>query len=138
MDWFDLGAINWLAVVLAFLLSFGLGWFWYSPQGFFTPWKRANGITEQQMGEANMGTAFGGTIAASLLGVILLAVLMAAADVSGWWQGLVFGAILGLVFRGGAHALHNGFAIRKPMVTLIDAAHDTVALAVAGSIIGLM
>jgi hypothetical protein len=138
MEWFDLGAINWWAVVVAFVLSFGLGWFWYSPQGFFGPWKRAAGITDEQMREADMGIAFGGTAAANLLGVILLAVLMAAADVSGWWQGLAFGAILGLVFRGGAHALHNGFAIRKPMVTLIDAAHDTVALALAGLIIGLM
>lgn len=138
MEWFDLGAINWLAVVFAFLLAFGLGWFWYSPQGFFNPWKRAASITDQQMQEADMGLAFGGTAAANLLGVILLAVLMAAADVSGWWQGLVFGAILGLIFRGGAHALHHGFAIRKPMVTLIDAAHDTAALALAGLIIGLM
>lgn len=138
MEWIDLNAVNWMSVTFAFLLSFGLGWFWYSPQGFFNPWKRAIGMKDEQMREADMGVAFGGTIAASLLGVILLAVLMAAADVSGWWQGLVFGAVLGLIFRGGAHALHNGFAIRKPLVTLIDAAHDTVALALAGLIIGLM
>ncbi len=138
MEWIDLGAVNWMAVAFAFLLTFGLGWFWYSPQGFFTPWKRATGITDQQMREADMGMAFAGTATANLLGVILLAVLMVAADVSGWWQGIVFGALLGLIFRGGAHALHNGFAIRKPIVTLIDAAHDTVALALAGLIIGLM
>jgi hypothetical protein len=138
VEWIDLAAVNWMSVALAFVLSFGLGWFWYSPQGLFKPWKRATGITDQQMREADMGLAFTGTVTANLLGVILLAVLMAAADVSGWWQGLVFGAILGLIFRGGAHALHNGFAIRKPIVTLIDAAHDTVALALAGLIIGLM
>lgn len=138
MEWIDLNAVNWMSVAFAFLLSFGLGWFWYSPQGFFNPWKRAAGITDGQMREADMGMAFAGTATANLFGVILLAVLMAAADVSGWWQGLVFGAVLGLIFRGGAHALHNGFAIRKPVVTLIDAAHDTVALALAGLIIGLM
>lgn len=138
MEWIDLNAVNWMSVTFAFLLSFGLGWFWYSPQGFFNPWKRAAGITDRQMREADMGMAFAGTATANLFGVILLAVLMAAADVSGWWQGLVFGAVLGLIFRGGAHALHNGFAIRKPLVTLIDAAHDTVALALAGLIIGLM
>ncbi len=138
MEWIDLNAVNWMSVAFAFLLSFGLGWFWYSPQGFFNPWKRAAGITDRQMREADMGMAFAGTATANLFGVILLAVLMAAADVSGWWQGLVFGAVLGLIFRGGAHALHNGFAIRKPLVTLIDAAHDTVALALAGLIIGLM
>ncbi|MCB2412249.1 DUF1761 domain-containing protein [Demequina sp. TTPB684] len=138
MEWFDLGAINWWAVVVAFVLSFGLGWLWYSPQGFFVPWKRAAGFTDEQMREADMGIAFAGTVVANVLGVLLLAVLMAAADVSGGWQGLAFGAIVGLVFRGGAHALHNGFAIRKPLVTVIDAAHDTVALALAGLVIGLM
>jgi hypothetical protein len=138
VEWIDLGAVNWMSVAFAFLLSFGLGWLWYSPQGFFNPWKRAAGITDEQMREADMGIAFGLTATANLFGVILLAVLMAATDVSGWWQGLVFGAIVGLVFRGGAHALHNGFAIRKHLVTVIDAAHDTVALALAGLIIGLM
>lgn len=138
MEWFDVADISWPAVALAFLLSFGLGWLWYSPQGFFGPWQRATGITHEQMQEANMPVAFGGTAIANLLGVILLAAVMVAADVSGWWQGLVFGAVVGLVFRGGAHALHNGFAIRKPMVTLIDAAHDTLALALAGLIIGVM
>ncbi len=138
MQWFDVVDISWPAVALAFVLAFGLGWLWYSPQGFFRPWQRATGITQDQMRQANMPVAFAGTALANLLGVILLAMLMAAADVSGWWQGLVFGALVGLVFRGGAHALHNGFAIRKPMVTLIDAAHDTLALALAGLIIGLM
>ena len=63
---------------------------------------------------------------------------MAAADISGGWQGLAFGAIVGLVFRGGAPALHHGFAMRKPMVPFIDAARDTVAFALAGLGVGLM
>jgi hypothetical protein len=49
----------------------------------------------------------------------------------------VLGAILGFVFRGGAHAIHNGFAARDWRVTLIDTAHDTVGLAVAGAILAL-
>lgn len=57
---------------------------------------------------------------------------------SGWGQGLVFGLVLGLVFRAGAHAIHNGFARRSPMVTVIDGLHDIGALALAGLVLGLM
>ncbi len=35
MEWFSFEGVNWLAVALAFLASFVLGWFWYAPQGFF-------------------------------------------------------------------------------------------------------
>jgi hypothetical protein len=138
MEWLSFDGVNWLAVLVAFVVSFAFGWWYYSPQGFFNPWKKAAGITSEQMENANMGAAFGGTIAANVLGVILLAVLMVGLDVTGWWQGLLFGAVIGLVFRGGAHALHNGFAIRSPKITLFDAAHDTVALALAGLVLGLM
>lgn len=138
MEWLSFDDVNWLAVLVAFVVSFALGWWWYSSAGFFKPWKKAAGITSEQMENASMGVAFGGTIAANLLGVVLLAVLMVGLGVDGWWQGALFGAVLGLVFRGGAHALHNGFAIRSPKITLIDAAHDTVALALAGLILGLM
>ena len=61
-----------------------------------------------------MGVAFGGTILANLLGVILLAVLMVQLGAESWLDGLVLGAIIGLVYRAGAHALHNGFAMRSP------------------------
>jgi len=138
MEWLSFDGVNWLAVLVAFVVTFAFGWWWYSPAGLFKPWKKAAGITSEQMENASMGVAFGGTIVANALGVILLAVLMGGLGVDGWWQGALFGAVLGLVFRGGAHALHNGFAIRSPKITLIDAAHDTLALALAGLVLGLM
>ncbi len=85
-----------------------------------------------------MGPAFVQTFVANVLGVIVLAVLMANLGVASWWEGLLFGGLLGLVFRAGAHALHNGFALRSGRVTFIDAAHDASALAIAGAILGLM
>jgi hypothetical protein len=138
MEWLSFDGVNWLAVLLAFLLSFAFGWWYYSSAGVFKPWAKAAGVSPDVVQNSNMAVAFGGTILANALGVILLAVLMAGVGVTGWWQGLVFGAVLGLVFRGGAHALHNGFAGRSPKVTLFDAVHDTVALGLAGLVLGLM
>lgn len=137
MDWLSFAGVNWLAVALAFLASFALGALWYSPKGLFPLWMRHAHITEEQMAKANVGTAFAQTIVANLLGVILLAVLMVGLGVDDWAGGLVLGALVGLIFRGAAHALHNGFALRSPVVTALDAAHDTLGLALAGLVLGL-
>ncbi len=136
MGWIDFGAVTWWAVAVAFLVAFVFGWFWYSPRGFFPLWARLGKISDEDMKNANMGIAFGGTVVGNLLGVLLVALLMPALGIEGWLAGLAFGALVGLVFRGGAHAIHNGFATRHPGVTLIDLAHDTIALALVGAILG--
>lgn len=136
-DWLTLDAVNWIGVLVAFLASFVLGWFWYSKVAFFPIWQRLGKITDEEIKNAKMGVALGGTAVFNLLGVILLAMLTAALHVTGVGGGAALGAILGLVFRGGAHAIHNGFAVRDPRITLIDAAADTVGLAVAGAVLAL-
>ena len=137
MEWLTFEGVNWLAVAVAFVASFGFGWWYYSPAGVWNVWKRAAKVTNEDMENTPMAPAFIGTILANLLGVILLAVLMVALDADSWVDGLVVGALIGLVYRGGAHAIHNGFAMRSPKVTLLDALHDMLALAIAGVVLGL-
>lgn len=137
MEWFSIDGIPWLGVLLAFVATFALGFFWYSPQGFFRPWQRAVGFTDEQMKDAKMGLAFGQMVVGNVLGLLVLAVLLVSLGVDSWWGAAVTGGVLGFAFRGGAHLLHDGFAIRGPVATWIDTAHDTLALAVSGLIIGL-
>lgn len=141
MDWLDAGGVSWLGVLIAFVATMVFGFWFYSGAGLYRLWQRATGLTDDVVAVStpvNRVVAFGGTLLANALGVLLLAVLMAGLGVSGWWQGLVFGLMLGLVFRAGAHAIHNGFAHRAPLVTVIDGLHDAGALAVAGLVLGLM
>jgi multidrug transporter EmrE-like cation transporter len=42
--------VNWLAVIIGFVLSFLLGWLWYSPKLFGTKWAEGVGV---KMGEAS-------------------------------------------------------------------------------------
>ena len=136
MEWLSLDGVPWWSLLLAVVVTFALGWVWYSPMGFFPLWARLGKLTPEDMKSSNMAVAFGGTLAGNILGVVLLGVLISSLGVSGIWQGALLGGLIGLVFRGGAHAVHNGFAARHPGITLIDAAADTVSLAVAGAIIG--
>jgi hypothetical protein len=136
-DWLTFEGVNGVAVLAAFAASFILAWFWYSKAAFFPMWARLGKISDDQMKNANMAIAFGGTALFNLLGVILLAVLMAATGATSAGAGAVLGAIVGFVFRGGAHVIHNGFALRDPRITLIDVGADTAGLALAGAVLGL-
>ena len=42
--------INWLAVVIGFVLSFALGWLWYGPKLFGVKWAEGVGV---KMGDGN-------------------------------------------------------------------------------------
>jgi len=137
MDWLTFEGVNWIGVAVAFIVSFAFGWWYYSPAGLWKVWRRAAKVENVDMENQPMAVAFGGTIIANLLGVILLAVLMVQLPADSWQDGLVLGALIGLVYRGGAHAIHNGFAMRSPKVTMLDALHDMLALAIAGVVLGL-
>ncbi len=136
LDWLTFDGFPWLGVGIAFVATFVFGWFWYSPKGFYKPWQRAIGFTDDQMKRANMGFAFGGTVVGNLLGLFVLAMLLVGLGVDTWGAAAITGAVVGFAFRGGAHLIHDGFATRKPVATVIDTAHDTLALALAGAIIG--
>ncbi|MCK4861348.1 MAG: DUF1761 domain-containing protein [Rhodobacteraceae bacterium] len=36
--------VNWLAVIVGFVVSFGLGWVWFSPKLFGKKWAEGNGL----------------------------------------------------------------------------------------------
>ena len=45
--------VSWLAVIISFVLSFMLGWLWFSPKFFGTPW--ANGVIGVNIEEGECG-----------------------------------------------------------------------------------
>ncbi|WP_159451441.1 DUF1761 domain-containing protein [Demequina sp. NBRC 110054] len=136
MEWLSFGDVSWLGVLLAFVASFIFGWLWYSQWAFFPVWARLGNLDLEKLQNANMGPVFGQMILGNVLGILALAMLMAGLGASGPVDGLVLGLIVGLAFRTGAHLIHNGFAQRPAGITLIDAAHDTLALALAGLVLG--
>ena len=140
MEWFDgLGELDWVAVAVATIASYVLGFAWYSWSLFGKPWAGALGMTKEQADDTEgMGAAFVVSLVAGVAKVIVLALLMAATDTTGFGEGLLFGAIVGLALIASSIAYHNGFSRMAPTLTLIDSAHDVVEAAMVGAIIGLM
>ena len=138
MDWLSsLQHLNWLAILLAFVSSMVIGFVWYMPAVLGRRWMEAIGKTEEDLKKIDGGAGIWiPMMVAAALTSILLAVLIAKLGVQGSLAAGSFALVIAVVFRVGAHVIHNGFAGRPSAVTLIDSGHDIVAMTVAGSIIG--
>jgi hypothetical protein len=130
--------LSWVGIILATLSTFVVGYIWYDKKVFGDKWMKLVGLSKKQMDSSEgMGKIFGMTALQSFLTAILLSCLLIATDTTGIVESVVFAAILGLVFRVGTHVMHNGFARRDDMLTIIDGSHDIVSLAVMGLILGI-
>lgn len=80
--------VNWLAVIIGAVLSFVLGWLWYSPKLFGTKWAAGTGVKMPESGGPMLMTplilqAIGTLLLAWLVGVTaannaLLTIILAA------------------------------------------------------------
>lgn len=91
MQLFD--GVNWLAVALGALTSFGLGWFWYSPKGFYPAWSASAKVSHQQ-GDP-MAAAFGSLVAGLLLYATFVGVMMARGQLGPLILGILAFVIMG-------------------------------------------
>jgi hypothetical protein len=90
------GNVNWLAVIVGFVVSFLLGWLWYSPKLFGTKWAAGLGVDLGSASDMPVGamatqaigtfllswivgiTAGNNALATAILIVVTIVVLMAA------------------------------------------------------------
>lgn len=79
--------VNWLAVALGAVASFAVGWFYYSPKGFYRIWSKSAGIAHNPTDP--MGTAFGSLV----VGLILYSTFVGMMMARGLTGVLVFGII---------------------------------------------
>jgi len=92
--------VNYLAVLVAAIVVFVLGWLWYSPFLFLKPWMRARGLDpDAAMAGAKMPA---GKLVAELLRCIVLAFVIAhfirLLGVSNWFIAAHFALLLWIGF----------------------------------------
>src|SRR5690554_6135856 len=92
--------INYLAVGLAALAAFFLGYFWYTVL-FAKPWQRLIGMGEKPAGAnstadtPNLGRLLVGSLILEIVAAFILAWHLGTG--AGWMTGLVTGALLGVI-----------------------------------------
>lgn len=128
------GLINWIAVVVAALLGFGIGALWYSPKVFGTAWVAELGKPVEQLGSPAQAMTV--TFLTTLAGAVAVAWFMAVIPMVGWMPGLKLGLFIGVMLVGANQISDGAYQGRSWKVRLIDAGYRTVMFAVIGVVIG--
>ena len=127
--------INWLAVLVSTIVSFIIGFAWYSQMLFGKVWMRVSGMTEEKAKSANMGKVFGSAFGLTLLAAVNLAFFLADPSVHAW-NGALYGFLTGFGWVAMSIALMALYELRSFKYILINAGYVTVGFTVAGLILG--
>jgi hypothetical protein len=136
--------IDYLAILVAAVAGWLIGAVWY--MALSKPWVAAHGWTTEafkRRAEANKRTPAGWLpfVLAFLAELVMAWVLAGLVGHLGpgqvtVWNGIVSAVFVWLGFVITTVAVNNMFAMRKPMLTLIDAGHWLVVLVAMGAVIG--
>jgi hypothetical protein len=155
---------NFLAVLVAALTSFVVGFVWYHPKVFGTIWMKEAGLTQEQLAKGNMLKIFGLTFLFSFMLALMIPILvihqMGAVSMVGGPalietakpSYLAFMADYGDAFRtfehGALHGFMSGIFLALPIIamnvlfeqkswkyTAVHAGYWIVMLTIMGSII---
>lgn len=128
--------INHLAVFAAAIANMVVGAVWYSPALFYERWRRAAGLTEEQLQRASAGRMYGVGFAAALVIAYNLAAFLGDPSTTATW-GATAGFLSGFGFSAMALAAIGAFEQRSWGWILLNGGYVTVCFTVMGFIIGV-
>jgi hypothetical protein len=129
--------MNYLAIVVAAFAAYVFSAIYYT--ALCNPWRAAVGMTAKSAGPKPRWLPF---VVAAVADLVIAWVLAGVIGHLGIGQvtlknGVISAAFIWFGFVLTTIAVNYGFAARKPMLTVIDAAHWLGALMIAGAVIGL-
>lgn len=133
--------LNFVGVLVAFVVSFISGGIWFGPKTFYPIWMKAKGIASGQLSHQQNKPAllFGGTIIGVLVQTLTLATVITGLQAGNTDFSIVDGALVGAAlgigiaaFASLSHRLFGGDSLK---VWIIETANDALNLTIAGAII---
>ena len=99
--------VSWIAVIVGAVVSFLVGWLWYSPKLFGEKWAEGVGVDLGSADEMPMGAMI-----AQMLGLLLMSWFVAVMAVHGLLMTTILGtlAFCCLAYSGSAFAKHSTYA----------------------------
>lgn len=130
--------INYLAVLIAALSAFFMGYLWYSVL-FVKPWQKEIGL-KMTPGEKPQTPNLGRLLMGSFVLELIMAFNLAAfiGQDADWYFGLFAGLAAGLGWVALAFGVNYMFEGKSFKLWLINASYNTIVFAVMGLIIGAM
>jgi len=136
----DFGSINWLAVIACVIVSFVVGFVYFSPKVFFDMWWKALGKSGQP-DMSSMGMTWGLTTLASIVLAISMAFVVPAlaGGMTGGMNagsGALTGFMLWLPFQAATSLSNRLFAQQGLKVWAIEAGNHLIVMVLMGTILG--
>lgn len=132
----DMSSVNWLAVVVAAILSLVVGFVWYSKPVFLMPWLRGIEKDESFAQESNPITFVFAFISA-LVEAVFVTFLLNAMGSTTLVSGLTAGFMIWLGFVFTTQWVNNLFAKRSFSFTLITSGYHLVMLLIMGALLAV-
>ncbi len=132
--------VNIVAVLVAALLTFVLGAFWYSPLLFARQWMQAQGYTPdkiEQMKKRGMTRAYAVSVLCYVVMAYVVALLASYTNATTLVQGLWLGFLTWLGFAATIGLTANMFSEKPIAAWVIDAGYQFAYLVLMGAILSL-
>jgi hypothetical protein len=134
-----MSSVNYLAVLLATIAAFLVGWAWYGAV-FKNAWMEAHGLTPERMEamkeQRSPALAMGVGFLTQLVTAYGLALLLVWTGYQTWQHGLAIGAFVWFFFCGTVGLMTAMYQGKRLSAFLIDAGYQLVYFALMGAIIG--
>ena len=128
--------VSWLSVLVATVLSFGLGALWYGPL-FGKAWMAEHGTNAAELMDGfNPGMTYGTTFVLAGLSAFLFGVFIGEApDLQ---RSILWGLAVGLIWISGAIGTNYLFERRTMRLWLINGGYHTARFTVIGAVFGFL
>ena len=131
----DLGAINWLAVLVAVVAAQVLGFLWYGPL-FSKQWMAALGRTQEEIRAEGPGPAMIIGIVHSILNAVALAIMLTMSATPDLSSGIKLGLLASVGFAAITVVTQAAYEKRPPTTTWLYCGFLIVSITVMGAILG--
>ncbi len=131
--------MNYLVVFLAAIASMGIGFFWYSPMLFGTPWMKLMGHTPKSLDKAKkqMGMLYGLSFVATLVTGVILTMFIKTIPAMTLAEGMYLSFLVWLGFVAPVQLTEVLFGGKQWKLFLINTGYQLTTLLVMGGILAL-
>lgn len=128
--------VDWIAVLVATVVSFVLGGLWYSPALFAKAWQQDTGLSDEQLNAANKGKIFGGAFILIAIGAIVFSMFVGPDPSLAFAVGA--GASVGIAWVAFSFGVNYLFELKPMRLFLINGGYNAVQFTLFGVVFGLL